>query len=82
MWFVIVVLPDHTRLLFLRIIGKPDFSNHFIKLSRVNKRVGYNLDIMPGFKPNHGLKLCFPLQLHDNGTGLRHNHYDGSDVKF
>ena len=35
---------------------------------------------MPGFKPNHGLYLWFPLSLHDGGPGLR--LYDGSDVKL
>ena len=35
---------------------------------------------MSGCKPNHGLQLWFPLELHDGGTGLRLN--DGPDVKF
>ena len=35
---------------------------------------------MPGYEPNHGLYLWFPLQLHDGGSGLRLN--DGPGVKL
>ena len=35
---------------------------------------------MPGGKPNHILKLWFPIQLHDGGSGLGHN--DGLYVKY
>ena len=40
---------------FRRIVGEPNFSDQFKKIVKRYKRVGYNLDIMPSFKPNHGL---------------------------
>ena len=40
---------------FQRIVGKSNFSDQFKKIVKRYIRVGYNLDIMPGFKPNHGL---------------------------
>ena len=43
------------------------------------------MDIMPQsaclvVKPNHGLKLWFPLSLHDGGSGLR--LIDAPDLKL
>ena len=40
---------------FKRIVGKPNFSDQFKKIVKRYISVGYNLDIMPSFKPNHGL---------------------------
>ena len=40
---------------FKRIVGKPNFSDQFKKIVKRFIRVGYNFDIMPSFKPNHGL---------------------------
>ena len=40
---------------FKRIVGKPNFSDQFKKIAKRYIRVVYNLDGMPGFKPNHGL---------------------------
>ena len=40
---------------FKRIVGKPYFSDQFKKIVKRYIRVGYNLDIMSSFKPNHGL---------------------------
>ena len=63
-----------------------NFSDQFKKIIKRYIKVGYNLDdchatvCMPGDKPNHGLKIWFPLSLHDGGSGLR--LYDGSDVKL
>ena len=39
------------------------------------------MSYMPGYKSNHYLKLCFPLELHDDdGSTLRLN--DGPGVKL
>ena len=49
---------DYLVYKFKRMVGTPNFSYQFQRLSNVKKKVVYNLDIMrqlPGCKPNHGL---------------------------
>ena len=70
---------------FQRIFGKPNLSDQFKKIIQRYIKVGYNLNVMqsvcmPDFKPNHGLKLWFPLLLHNGRSGLR--LFDSSDVKL
>ena len=40
---------------FKRIVGKPNFSDQFKEIIKRYIKVGYNLDVMGRFKPNHGL---------------------------
>ena len=40
---------------FKRIVGKPNFSDQFKKIVKRDIKFEYNLDVMPGFKLNHGL---------------------------
>ena len=51
---------------FKQNVGKSNLSDQFKRIEKHYIRVGYNLDIMgavcmPGFKPNNGLMLWFPL---------------------
>ena len=41
------VFYDHLVYKFKRIVGKPNFSDQFIKIIKRYKRVGYNMDNMP-----------------------------------
>ena len=51
--FMIVIFPDHTHLLFL--LESLILGINLRKIIKRYKRAGYNIDIMPGCEPNHGL---------------------------